>query len=87
MTRPGSALPSGPGQTVLSPLARGDTNRFLERAAEGRFRLVADAFGDFGDALDAVHEMRGGQLHAPARQVLHRRLADEGGEPLGERGA
>src|SRR5262249_38993562 len=59
----------------------------LERAAEGGLGLVAGALGDGGDRLAALAQRLRGERHAPAREVLDRRLADERGEALGERGA
>ena len=61
--------------------------RLLERPAERGLRVVADLRADRGDLGAALGQEVGRDLHPPLRQVLHRRLADELGETLGQAGA
>src|SRR6185369_11564982 len=71
----------------LPPLARRHADVALERAAERRFRRVADGIGDFRHARRARAELATGELEAERREVRHGCLADELLETLGEHGA
>ena len=90
--RPAATPPprSGPlrsGRRGLLAPARGRTAEFTaERAAEGGFGLVAHVEGDLRHGLARPAQAMPGKLHPPQRQVAHRRLADGGGELLGEGG-
>ena len=56
-----------------------------ERAGERVLGAVADGGGDRADRLVGVAQPLGGEVHAPARQVVRRRLADQVGEAAGQR--
>src|SRR5690606_28029528 len=58
----------------------------LERAVEGRFRLVADLGRDLEHAAARRPQRFGPELEAPVRQIGHRRLPEVAREPLGQRG-
>src|SRR5262245_46586058 len=70
---------SSPFSEIVPPLAGRPPDQLLEGAAERRFRLVADLLGHLRDVA-AVGEVPRRELHAPERQVVHRRIADERGE-------
>src|SRR5262249_62212196 len=53
----------------------------------GAFGPVAALLGDADDRLAAFAQHARREREAPAREVLHRRLADERGEALAERRA
>jgi hypothetical protein len=55
-----------------------------ERAREGVFRAVADAFGNGGDRFVGVAEPPRGEVQPPAGEVGERRFANQAGEAPGE---
>src|SRR5262249_43232505 len=58
------------------PPGRGrHAHHFLEGAAEGGFRLVANLGGDRRHVGIAAVEHFGGDLHPPFREIMHRRGA------------
>src|SRR6185437_16395951 len=59
----------------------------MKDAIEGARRLVADGARDLGDAQLALPQEGAGLVHAPAREVLERRLAHLRLEALRERRA
>ena len=75
------------GAASLAPGARGEPGRLLERPAERGLGVVPDLRADRGDLGAALGQEVGRDLHPPLGEVLHRRLADELGEPLGHVGA
>ncbi len=62
-------------------------HRPLERAVEGGLGGIADPGPDGRDGVLRRGEHPGRDLHAPAAQVLHGRLAHQGREPLRQRRA
>ena len=48
---------------------------------------VTDGVGDLGERLAGRAQMLRGHVHPPAREVAHRRLADQPLEPVGKRRA
>src|SRR6266545_7301090 len=66
--------------------AGGEPGRFLERPAERGFRVVTHVRADRGDLGAALGQEVSRDLHPPLGQVLHRRLANEQGESLGQAG-
>src|SRR5262249_30628199 len=75
------------GSGALPPFTRRNTDVALERAAEARFRRVADGIGHLGHAGRARAELPARELQAERREVAHRCLPDELLEALGEHGA
>ncbi len=57
----------------------------LEHALEGGGRIVADRFGNPGDAAMRVTQLPHGEQQAPTREIVHGRFAENGTEPRGER--
>jgi hypothetical protein len=57
----------------------------LERPVERGLGLVAYILGYSRQRHVAIAQLVGGELYAPARQVMHRRLANEPREPFRER--
>src|SRR5207253_1103922 len=70
-----------------APARRRHAELALEGAAEGAFGLVAAPLGDTDDGLAPFAQQARGEREAPARQVLHRRLAEKRREALRERRA
>src|SRR5262245_49666396 len=66
-------FPAAPGGGRGAELA-------LERAAERRLRVVAAALRDADDRVAAGAQALRRERQAPARQVLHRRFADQAGK-------
>src|SRR5690606_2440365 len=84
------ALPLGPAEAsprAGAPFAGGLADELLESTAEGGFGIVADLLRHRGDLDAALGQAAGGDLHAPLRQVLDRRAADQLREALGQRRA
>ena len=67
--------------------AGSDADDPLEGASECRLGAVAERAGELGDRRPVLAQGLGRDLHPPAGQVLDDRLADELGEPRGERRA
>jgi hypothetical protein len=68
--------------------AAGETpKRRLNARLKAGLRLVFDLFSDCRHLGVARREATRRELHSPLGEVLHRWLADEGSEPVGERGA
>ena len=67
--------------------ARGDADDALERAREGGFGAVAEPARELADRGAVLAQLVEREVHAPAREVGHRGLADEVGEPCCERRA
>src|SRR6187402_3054176 len=59
---------------AAAPCGGGDADLALEGAGERGLAVVADRVGDVQVLGVGVAQPRGGELHAPARQVLHRGL-------------
>ena len=73
---------------MLAAMLAGRLPEFtLERAIEGRLRLVSDFGGDFRDAPGRIFERPRGQLKPPARQVCHGRLGEISGKALHQGGS
>src|SRR5438093_13455098 len=62
------------------PCRRRFTDELLERTAERGFGFVADLSRHGQDFRLSVRELARGELGAPVREVVDRRLADEIGE-------
>lgn len=69
---------------ALPPGRRRQAEQPLEGAVEGCLGLVADLVGNAHGWLVACAEALGGNLQPPAGEVVHRRLADQPGEALGQ---
>ena len=69
----------------LSPGRRWRPYRPAKRTIEGGLGIVADRLCHACDRIAPGSQQSGRELHAPARQILHRRLPDEMGESLRER--
>jgi hypothetical protein len=57
----------------------------LKGAIKGSLGFVADLLGDAGQWCVAVAQLVSSELDSPARQVAHRRFADQSREALRER--
>jgi hypothetical protein len=75
------------GALGASPRRRRHADRALERTRERGLGVVADVERDRRDVGMGTAQQIRCELHAPVRQVLHRRLADELHEPLVQRRA
>ena len=69
----------------LPPGRRRRPYRPAKRPIEGGLGIVAHRLCHARDRVASGSEQTGRELHAPARQILHRRLSDEMGETLRER--
>ena len=69
----------------LPPGGRWRPDRSAKRTIEGSLGIVANRFCHARDRIASGCEQSGRELHAPSRQILHRRLPDEMGESLRER--
>ena len=71
----------------LPPGVRWRPDRSAKRTIESSLGIVANRLCHTRDRIASGCEKSGRKLHAPARQILHRRLSDEMGESLRERRA
>src|SRR5207244_13478998 len=71
------ALPPAPGRGWRA-------DQLLEGAAESGLRPVANVSRDHRDARTATRKQSRRHLHAPLREIVHRRLADEVHEAISE---
>ena len=67
-----------------APGGGGEASDLLEGAAERRLGSVAYLPADCGDFCRAIGQQPRGNLDPPVGQVLHRRMADQARESLGE---
>jgi hypothetical protein len=71
-------------QSTLAPRPRGDPNKLLKRAIEGRLGFIADFSRRPRDAEARLFEQPTRELKAPSFQIVQRGDADVVGKTLGE---
>ena len=69
---------------ALPPARRRNTDELLERPAERRLRIVAYGGRDGDDLRPGLGQQPARQLHTPRHEVMHRRLAHDPPEMLGQ---
>src|SRR5215831_10600432 len=70
---------------LFAPGGWRDPEVAFEGTVESRLGLVAHLLGDPHQRCIAVAQLVGSELYSPARQVAHRRLADQAREALRQR--
>lgn len=68
-----------------SPGGRRRTDRLLEGAGKRGLGFVADHVGHLSKRRAGVPQLLRRNLHAPTRNVLHQRHADQAGKTVGQR--
>src|SRR5262245_26246709 len=72
------SLPRARRRSALPPPGGGRHAALaLERAVEGRLGVVADVAGDPCHGVAALQQALRRELHAPAREIAHRRLTEQ----------